>query len=141
MFTHCIAEKRKKAIALSADVRILRDMTNTNITTARIITSSLVEEWANEDCDGGAAYDELSAYCLWRVIVDGAEYRVGACVGVPDHLRGTADAAGSIVGLVDAWWLDASDWQDLPNLETRDAVLDHLRAHARNLLREAIESR
>lgn len=122
-------------------MRILRGMTNTNITTARIITSSLVEEWANEDCDGVAAYDELSAYCLWRVIVDGAEYRVGACVGVPDHLRNTADAAGSIVGLVNAWWVCASDWQDLPDAATQDAVLDHLTANARRLFRVALESR
>ncbi len=113
---------------------------NTATTIAHNIRASFVEEWPGEDLNGHATYDPLSAYCLLWVSVDGAQYRVGACVGVPDHLRGTADAARSIVGLVDAWWADASDWQDLPD-DARDAVLAHLTANAQRLFQAAIASR
>lgn len=117
-------------------------MTNTNDNIiAHAVSASIVEEWSGEDDNGAVCYDDLSAYCLFRVVVNGTEYRVGACVGVPDHLRSTADAAGSIVGLVDAWWEDASDWQDLPDLKTRDAVLDHLCSRARRLFDQAMALR
>lgn len=113
---------------------------NTATAIAHNIRASFAEEWPGEDINGRAVYDQLSAYCLFRVFVDGAEYRVGACIGVPDYLRGTADAAGSIVGLVDAWWADASDWQDLPD-DARDAVLAHLTANAQRLFQAAIAAR
>lgn len=102
---------------------------------------SIQEEWPNEDDEGNLSYDERRAYVLCRVHIDGVEYRIGACVGVPEYLDSTADAAGSIVGLATAWWTDASDWQDLPDIETRDEVLEHLKRNARRLLREAIELR
>lgn len=113
---------------------------NTNTATAHNIRATFVEEWPGEDINGNAFFDELSAYCLFSVVVDGAEYQVGACVGVPDYLRGTATAAGHTIGLTRAWWSDASDWQDLPD-EATQAVLDYLSANARRLFGAAVESR
>lgn len=115
--------------------------TNSATATTHNIHASIVEEWPGEDIDGRDTYDELSAYCLFRVVVDGAEYRVGACVGVPDYLRGTAAAAGHTIGLFCAWWSDASDWQDLPDAITQDLVFEHLNANARRLFRSAVASR
>lgn len=122
-------------------MRILRDMTNTTTATANNVQATLIGEWPGEDINSDDVFDELSAYCLFHVVVGGAGYIVGACVGVPDYMRGTADAAGSIVGLTRAWWSDASDWQDLPDAATQDTVLDYLSANARRFLRAAIASR
>jgi hypothetical protein len=85
--------------------------------------------------------DAWSVYASWDVTIDGVTYDgVGAVIGVPDYQIGTAKAAGTVRGVLDAWYADASDW-DHVGKDGRDAVMGALQARARRLWDETEECR
>lgn len=94
----------------------------------RIDDITLIEEYGR---------DEYHLYGLWAV--GGVE--IAAVIGVPEYLRGTAQAAGSWAGLVTAWWGDptGSDQGSLDD-ETAEAALGELIEHAAGLFdREVVD--
>lgn len=103
----------------------------------------------------GLGDDDCTSYCEpeeaeWirygtvRVQVGDAVYAVSCVLGVPEHLRGTAIAAGgdTITPYLDAWYADPSDWACAPRSNGGQdglagylaaLVLAEISAHARRL--------
>lgn len=108
----------------------------------KVVGVRFVREWTPDEGEP----DAMSAYCSLVVTVrdeEGfkAEYPVGAVVGVPGYLRGTAEACGSTRGMISAEWSDSSDWSELPDEFAAEAALEAISAQADRLLREALSVR
>ncbi len=83
--------------------------------------------------------EALSYYVAVRVTIAGTDCRVGVCVGARESDHGSVRASGAGVRpYCTAWWVDASDWDDLPG-GWRDAVEGELQAAARRLYNQAAD--
>lgn len=71
----------------------------------------VLQEWEPDEGEP----DDLSAYVQVAATVGGRPVKLGTMVGVPEHLRGTARAAGgdTVGPYLSTWWADRSDWQDV----------------------------
>ena len=97
------------------------------------------------------AVRQWERYGTVRVQVGDVVYEVGCAIGVPAHLRGTAEAAGGdrITPYLDAWYVTWSDWSCAPAssgpdgvpAELADAVLGAIRDARVRLWREYEEER
>lgn len=74
------------------------------------------EEADGEEREGAADAREWERYGTVEVRIDGTTYEVGAVIGVPEYLRGTARAAGgdTTTPYLAAWYADASDYLSAP---------------------------
>lgn len=74
------------------------------------------EEADGEEREGAADAREWERYGTVRVRIGDVTYEVGAVIGVPEHLRGTARAAGgdTTTPYLAAWFADASDYLSAP---------------------------
>lgn len=79
-------------------------------------------------------------YLCLDVTIDGKEYSAGCMVGAPESMHGTIIAAqtGMLKAYCSAWWVDASDWADLPQ-GTASGVMEALGKHSWELFCEACE--
>lgn len=113
------------------------------------------DDWTGQGVDDEAAdYAERVAdlrtwerYGTVRVAVGAVTYEVGCVIGVPEHLRSTARAAGgdTATPYLDAWYADATDWMLAPastgpsgiSAGKQDAVLAAIAAGVGRLWSEA----
>src|SRR5690606_28180519 len=68
---------------------------------------------------------EWERYGTVRVRVGEVEYQVGCCIGVPEYLRATAEAAGGDTtrpAYLAAWYVHPSDWSCAPASSGPDGV-------------------
>jgi hypothetical protein len=103
-------------------------------------------DWTAEDAgeewdDAAVMVAEWERYGTIMVEIDGRTYEVGCCIGVPEHFRDTARAAGGDemrAAYIEASYVDASDWSgaDVP-AHLADAVLSAIEAEAARLWAEA----
>lgn len=97
------------------------------------------EEADGEEREEAADAREWERYGTVRVRIDDTTYEVGAVVGVPEYLRGTARAAGgdTVTPYLDAWYADASDYigAGVPS-DLADEVLAAIRGEVRRLWAE-----
>jgi hypothetical protein len=119
----------------------------TNATTSAIAVLGLGScDWTAEDAgeewdDAAVMVAEWERYGTIMVEIDGRTYEVGCCIGVPEHFRSTARAAGGDekrAAYIEAWYVEASDWSgaDVP-AHLADAVLTAIDAEAARLWRDA----
>lgn len=64
-------------------------------------------DWTDDDASAWERYGVID------VEVAGETYELGCAIGVPEHLRGTAEAAGgdTITPYLTAWYVSRSDWE------------------------------
>lgn len=68
---------------------------------------------------------EWERYGTIRVQIGDVEYQVGCCIGVPEYLRATAEAAGGDTThpvYLDVWYVHPSDWSCAPASSGPDGV-------------------
>lgn len=98
------------------------------------------DDWTDTLVDEGVeSVAEWERYGTVRVRINGTTYEVGAVIGVPEYLRGTARAAGgdTVTPYLDAWYADASDYigAGIPS-DLAEEVLAAIQGAARRLWAE-----
>lgn len=100
------------------------------------------EDWTDtlvDEDEGVESVAEWERYGTIEVRIGGVTYEVGCVIGVPEHLRGTARAAGGdrVTPYLDAWFADASDYESAPGDDGSEGVAPELYADLLAALAEA----
>lgn len=80
---------------------------------------------------------DTHTYGLLSIDIDGEPHEVAACVGIRESDRETAKQVVCVDGYIDAWYVDSSDYDGIPQAMV-DQVLEVIYSHRVALYREDV---